>query len=717
MAAQARWISTLRPTINTDPGTADLPKLYTCPACYGDGVTLDGDRCPECNGSGRVQASNPASAPRWVIFSGDDDEHFAGSRSDAMAKARELAERKGGPVYLADAAEDNDRGVRVSPRAAQDNPRAAVLSPKQLAALGWSRFDGSKSKVYAKWAHRTGWELHHCGHPTANYPWLMIDPDGRTVQTGVLGPAGRADFGSAFADLRTPMLWLASMQAKHGDGFRAPFDAASAQLAGFAPPPASSSLAPPKLSKDERACLVGALALEERGDLIGATSAAGQKAIRRLESIGLLELVGWTGPGGTALHRLTQQGREDAKRERMRAAAEASDEASSAERRAQLVGPLVHLRPEERRLLAELRDGGSVGRTNSGWDLAESMTRSGLLRGARGHWKLTPLGARALDASSPPRTPGLLRVGVDRVEWRSGGGSRLKIHRGTVLRVEDGKVLVGSVVERRPKGKQWRGVTVASLSIPLDMVTRVEREELPAAKGVAPRGSRKLEAEEARVRARSVELEAAQARAVAEAAEHRAEAARAAEAAAVKPAGYGEVGKRGQLVMFNPSPPRGALTLLGLLTRLQVQGLRKVLVLRWGLKRAPLLSYDEDGRLHVVYRGKVERAATAAEVKEYQRSHWGAPAAGKVVGGGVAVGPFVDLGAVHAITYTTRKGSDAAPVDYVHDFGEGSSKPLVRPRLVAHDCKKGHCGPRCAAADALDLHGGSYRVTERGIVG
>lgn len=36
--------------------------------------------------------------------------------------------------------------------------------------------------------HRYGdWTVEHCGHPTANFPWTIIDPEGRVI----LAPNGR----------------------------------------------------------------------------------------------------------------------------------------------------------------------------------------------------------------------------------------------------------------------------------------------------------------------------------------------------------------------------------------------------------------------------------------------------------------------------------------------------------------------------------------------
>ena len=66
------------------------------------------------------------------------------------------------------------------------------------------------------------------------------------------------------------------------------------------------------------------------------------------------------------------------------------------------------------------------------------------------------------------------------------------------------------------------------------------------------------------------------------------------------------------------------------------------------------------------------------------------------------------LGTAVEVIYTTRKGIDAEPVDYWHVFGEGARGAWKPPTLV-HDPK--------LAGDPLAFRGGSYRVTERGIVG
>lgn len=162
--------------------------------------------------------------------------------------------------------------------------------------------------------------------------------------------------------------------------------------------------------------------------------------------------------------------------------------------------------------------------------------------------------------------------------------------------------------------------------------------------------------------------------------------------------------------------PAGALVELGRLTRLTVgAGVPAGAELAWNLRDAPILAYQA-GRLFVVYVGKVVRPSSAAEVKEYKRSHWGAAAAGRVRDGGVAPAPFVDRGPAVSITYTTKKGADVAFVDYVHAFGEGARGRCIFPRVLEHRCRGG-CRPTCAARGAIALQGGSYKVEARGIVG
>lgn len=56
------------------------------------------------------------------------------------------------------------------------------ISPKELAAKGWTPCGGRSYK------HASGWTIQHCGHPTALWPYALYRPDGRMI----LAPSGRA---------------------------------------------------------------------------------------------------------------------------------------------------------------------------------------------------------------------------------------------------------------------------------------------------------------------------------------------------------------------------------------------------------------------------------------------------------------------------------------------------------------------------------------------
>lgn len=56
------------------------------------------------------------------------------------------------------------------------------------AAPIWQRVPGTLGKLDTVHIHTpSGWEIHHCGHPTANYPYCIYKPDGWRV----LAPNGR----------------------------------------------------------------------------------------------------------------------------------------------------------------------------------------------------------------------------------------------------------------------------------------------------------------------------------------------------------------------------------------------------------------------------------------------------------------------------------------------------------------------------------------------
>jgi len=42
---------------------------------------------------------------------------------------------------------------------------------------GWTRLSKPGSSCWAHWVHEAStWQVRHCGHPTANWPYYLIDP-------------------------------------------------------------------------------------------------------------------------------------------------------------------------------------------------------------------------------------------------------------------------------------------------------------------------------------------------------------------------------------------------------------------------------------------------------------------------------------------------------------------------------------------------------------
>ena len=49
-------------------------------------------------------------------------------------------------------------------------------------AHGWIRLSAPGNKCATHWRHVSGWEVHHCGHPTANWPYYLTAPEsGREI--------------------------------------------------------------------------------------------------------------------------------------------------------------------------------------------------------------------------------------------------------------------------------------------------------------------------------------------------------------------------------------------------------------------------------------------------------------------------------------------------------------------------------------------------------
>lgn len=79
--------------------------------------------------------------------------------------------------------------------------RETPPSPKELQRLGWRDENPRPGhKLHARYKHRDGWLLIHCGHPTANWPYALYDPKGRMHLVGALRT--KPTYGVAWRSMR-----------------------------------------------------------------------------------------------------------------------------------------------------------------------------------------------------------------------------------------------------------------------------------------------------------------------------------------------------------------------------------------------------------------------------------------------------------------------------------------------------------------------------------
>ena len=80
--------------------------------------------------------------------------------------------------------------------------RRPAISPVEMRRRGWVRIDPRPwKKTTARWVHRDGWGLGHCGHPTAHHPWVLTMPGGEEILTGIIGPYREPAFGTCWDSL------------------------------------------------------------------------------------------------------------------------------------------------------------------------------------------------------------------------------------------------------------------------------------------------------------------------------------------------------------------------------------------------------------------------------------------------------------------------------------------------------------------------------------
>ena len=67
-------------------------------------------------------------------------------------------------------------------------PKEWIRPPKtsrQRIRAGWTRLSPRGALTCCgHFRHESGWEILHCGHPTANWPYYAVAPDGRTWIAG-----------------------------------------------------------------------------------------------------------------------------------------------------------------------------------------------------------------------------------------------------------------------------------------------------------------------------------------------------------------------------------------------------------------------------------------------------------------------------------------------------------------------------------------------------
>lgn len=64
---------------------------------------------------------------------------------------------------------------------------------------GWTRLSSPGNKCGARWRHvASGWEVRHCGRPTANWPYYAVDPSDPARCTVTHNGLGFRDLNAAF---------------------------------------------------------------------------------------------------------------------------------------------------------------------------------------------------------------------------------------------------------------------------------------------------------------------------------------------------------------------------------------------------------------------------------------------------------------------------------------------------------------------------------------
>ena len=85
------------------------------------------------------------------------------------------------------------------------------ISPKELALHGWTP-DAKPLWHFGRcYTHKDGWHISHCGHPTAHYPYILRDPDGRMILTGAAW-GNPPTFGTAWPTVASAVDFVAAQR-------------------------------------------------------------------------------------------------------------------------------------------------------------------------------------------------------------------------------------------------------------------------------------------------------------------------------------------------------------------------------------------------------------------------------------------------------------------------------------------------------------------------
>jgi hypothetical protein len=95
------------------------------------------------------------------------------------------------------------------------------ISPKELRDKGWTPQPKPAFGAGRDYHHRDGWIISHCGHPTANYPYMLTDPDGCDILTGA-AVSGRRDYGTAWPTVAAAVDYVATVSRPNPTATAAP---------------------------------------------------------------------------------------------------------------------------------------------------------------------------------------------------------------------------------------------------------------------------------------------------------------------------------------------------------------------------------------------------------------------------------------------------------------------------------------------------------------